>query len=73
MHFIIWKALTKIKDVDFQNILLDKKSHNDIFIYLSWIQNLIPCKSLMYYYYQIKGYPKDHDGRTIIFIKKKLC
>ena len=36
-HFIIWKALTKIKDVDFQNILLAKKSHNDIFIYLSWI------------------------------------
>ena len=66
MLLIRWHI--KLGDFDFDNTLIDKKLHEDVFIFEISYKNLISAKPLHNRFYQVDGFIKVYNGSRFLVL-----
>ena len=54
--------ITKFENLQFHNVLMDQKSHENVLIYDILYKNLIGAKSLRIKFNQVDGFIRIYDG-----------
>ena len=60
--------INKVEDFDFDNILLDEKSYENILIYHISCKSLIDAKSLSIMFDKVNGFIRDSDGTKYLVL-----
>ena len=61
-------GIIKIEDFDFDNILLDEKSHENSLIYDVSYKNLIGAKPVRIMLDKVNGFIRDYDGTKCLVL-----